>query len=186
MVNPVRIRMTAAEFMALPETSEPQELIDGEVVMSPAPKDRHQDVVGNAYTLLRGLSGRAGGGAVRMAPLDVHLDESNVVQPDVFWVSGESDRCRLGEDGYWHGPPDLVIEVLSPSTARFDRTVKFLLYEKHAIREYWIIQPDLKQIEVWALDGVEYALRGTYTPGDAFESPALNSQSIAAETLFGA
>lgn len=120
MVAQTQIRMTAAEFAQLPESGGRFMLLHGELIEMPTPKDPHQTVVLLIALLLHRLTTSLGG-KVKISPLDVYLDQENVVQPDVFWISGEGSKCRLGDDGYWHGAPDLVVEVLSPSTAKYDK-----------------------------------------------------------------
>jgi Uma2 family endonuclease len=90
------------------------ELINGEIITEMPPKDVHQKLVGLLYLLLVKL---IPGGEVRLAPSAVHLDEKNVPEPDLFWVSGPESRGRLGDEGWWHGAPDMVIEDFTPSTA---------------------------------------------------------------------
>ena len=85
--------------------------------------------------------------------------------------------------GGYHGPPELAVEVLSPSTSRHDKTVKFLLYEKSGVREYWIVDPDHQQMEVWQLTDGEYELFGIFRTDDTFNSPALGSQTIDLNSL---
>ncbi len=172
MAQTVQARMTAAEYAQLGETTQPMELIDGEIVMAPAPVDEHQVLAIAFLDLLKEI---APGGERRIAPCDVHLDRHNVVQPDVFWVSGAGSACRLGADGYWHGAPDLVIEVLSPATALRDRREKFNLYEKHGVREYWLADPAAKSVEVYRLAKGKFQRVGVYGPDDAFESAILGA-----------
>lgn len=177
-----KTRMTAAEYRQLPETTQPTELIEGEIIVSPAPKDKHQAVVmGLVQAILRQLAA----GTLRFAPLDVYLDDETVVQPDVFWVSGPGSRCRLGDDGCWYGAPDLVIEVLSSDTARRDKAVKFRLYEQHGVREYWLADPDARYVEVWrrADDAAPFTQQGVYGPDETFES-ALLGQAVALAPVF--
>ena len=180
MADLTQTRMMAAEFKQLPESSEHIELVDGEIVMSPTPKNRHQSVVGNGFTLLRQITSS---GSVVVSPMDVYLDNENVVQPDVFWVSGPDSRCQLGEDDYWHGAPDLVVEVLSPDTALRDKTVKFHLYEKHGVREYWLIDPEAQYVEVWRLENGELRRVGVFGKNNEFESPVLG-QLVKVAVLF--
>jgi Uma2 family endonuclease len=174
-------RVTAAEFLALPETNQIQELIDGEVIVAP-PKAIHQQVVGNIHFYLRLLRL---GGSVWIAPTGLIFDEINIFEPDVFWVGPENDRCVLREDGCWHGAPDLVVEVASASTARRDRVQKFQTYEKYGVSEYWIIDPDVPHLEQWELSGAEYAYRGSWTPGTQFVSPVFRQTIDTAELLNG-
>lgn len=184
MADVTQIRMTAAEFMELPETTQITELIDGELVVSPSPIKLHQDVSGNLHFLLRQLYKKIGG-TVQYAPMDVHLDDENVVQPDIFWVSDKNEKCKVGEDGYWHGPPDLIVEILSPGTARQDKVTKFALYERHGVREYWIADPKYRNIEVWSLVEGKYTRVGLFSANDSFKSPVLG-QTIDAKDIFGA
>src|SRR5574337_148219 len=144
MAQPVHTRLTAAEFARLPESNLPTELINGELIEMNAPKDIHQKVAGQLVLL---LAQAAPGGELRFSPSDVYLDDLNVVQPDLFWVSGPRSPCKLGEDGYWHGAPDLVIEIFSEGTVLRDRREKFLLYQKFGSREYWMVDPSGSYIE---------------------------------------
>ena len=95
MAETVRERITIEEFLQLPETNTPSELIQGELIVSPAPIHAHQRIVGKFFLYLTQLTGKSTlGGEVVVSPSDVHLDNENVVQPDVFWVSGADSRCR--------------------------------------------------------------------------------------------
>lgn len=148
--------------------------------MSPTPTPEHQDIAGAAYILLW-QTARETGGRAFTAPLDVHFDENSVAQPDALYLAPGS-RCVV-EEKRLVGPPDLVVEVLSPATVRRDRTVKFLLYERHGVREYWLVDPTHRLVEVWRLEGERYAQQGVYTPTDTFASAALG-RDVAASALF--
>lgn len=113
-----RTRMTLEAFLALPETSTPTEFIDGELIVSPAPKDARQAVF---YAIIAWMVHQVmpGGGALRHQPTDVHFGE-NVLQPDIFWVGRGSTRCQLGEDGYWLVDPTArFVEVYTRESSRF-------------------------------------------------------------------
>jgi Uma2 family endonuclease len=178
--------MTAAEFRELPETTKIAELIEGEIIVAPSPIKPHQDASGNVYFMLRQWleSGKISGTA-QSAPMDVHLDDVNVPQPDVFWVSSDNQKCKLGDDGYWYGPPDLIMEVLSPGTARQDKVTKFALYERHGVREYWIADPAYQNVEVWTLAEEGYTRLGLFRVGDSFTSPVLK-QPVDVSAIFAA
>jgi Uma2 family endonuclease len=180
MTDLIQTRMTAAEFRTLPENADNPELIHGELIVSPTPRYAHQQTVGNIYLIINAINP---GGIVILSPMDVYLDDENVVQPDVFWVSGPQSRCQLGTDGYWHGAPDLVVEILSPSTALRDKTVKFDLYQKHGVREYWLVDPEARYIEVWKLRDGQFVHSGVYGPGDQFTSDVLE-QVVTGEAAF--
>lgn len=142
------------------------ELIDGEpYLMSPAPCLPHQDIVGEIY--------RQVGNALRgkpcrpfIAPLDVRLpknDEADervdsVVQPDFLVVCDESKLDRRGV----RGAPDWIVEVLSPSTASRDQIKKRELYERHGVKEYWLIHPTDRLVWVYTLQNGEYGKPGLY------------------------
>jgi Uma2 family endonuclease len=153
-------RMTAKAFFELPESNLPTELIDGELIVSPAPIPEHQNVSVELIILLRGLIPN---GKLYHAPIDVYFDEANSVQPDIVWVA-EGSQCFIG-DKRLEGAPDLVIEILSPLTARRDKNKKFLLYEKHGVREYWLVDPLAQYIEVWRLEDGKFVPKGVFGPG---------------------
>lgn len=171
---PEKPRMTLEEFKALPETNTFVEFIDGEVIVSPTPIDRHQETSGAAFIHLYTLHPS---GTWRLAPLDVYLGE-HVLQPDIFWVSDDSTNCFLGEDKYWHGGPDLVIEILSPSTAKRDRGRKYRLYEQYGVREYWLIDTDASFIEVYHLENGRFVKQDIYGLDETFTSPVLSDAII--------
>jgi Uma2 family endonuclease len=181
MADLTQIQMTAEEFFALPESNLPAELIEGELVVSPTPKDGHQNVVLSTAVYLKH---KAITGQVKIAPLDVYFDNINITQPDVFWVSAANTTCKLGDDGYWYGPPDLIVEVLSPGTQHRDRGAKFRLYQRYGVREYWLVDPIEQYIEVFVLQDGAFIQQGLYTPGDTFASPALDGQTIDVKALF--
>lgn len=181
MAAQVETRMTAAEFFELPESKLPVELIDGEVFMGPAPELGHQDTVGQTYMSLRSLVTE---GKVYFAPVDVYLDEVNIVQPDVLWLSPQS-TCVPVEGKYLRGAPDLVVEVFSPGSISRDKKKKFKLYEKHGVREYWMMDPQEQYIEVQRLENGRFVLQGVYEPGDTFESAVLGGKTVEVKALFG-
>ena len=176
----VQIHMTAAEFFELPESNLPCELIDGEVIQMPSPVPEHQDVVLSSAVVIK-QKAKTLGGRVFIAPLDVHLDEANVLQPDVMWIAPES-QCEVGEKRL-SGPPDFIIEVLSPGSAWQDKRVKFRLYERFGVREYWIINPTERLIEVWQHVNHAFVLVNVYAQNEIFESPLLGT--VEAQAIFG-
>lgn len=137
-----RIQMTADEFMQLPESNLPHELIEGELIMAPSPEFVHQDCVVQLLVVLKDLL--QGRGKLLIAPMDVHIDNYNVVQPDLLWLSPDT-RCTI--DRFVFGAPEFVAEVLSRSTARRDYQDKFRLYDQHGVDEYWIVDPIGQHVE---------------------------------------
>jgi Uma2 family endonuclease len=164
-----RTRLTVDDYRA--QVSEDHagivQLIDGEIVTT-MPKDWHQQAIIAGIIVLRTLIKI---GRFSIAPVNVYLEPEHYYEPDVFWVSPDNPNCKLGDDGFWYGAPDFVAEVLSPSTARYDRVSKFRIYEKHGVREYWLIDPEQKFIEVYALKEGKFARVGAYEEGETFTSP---------------
>jgi len=178
MALPIKTRLSADDYLHLPETNLPQELIDGEVIAAASPVNAHQRAVGRIYQLLASLIPN---GEVILSPSDVRLDEWNIVQPDVFWIAQDS-ACQ-DVDTHFIGAPTLIVEVLSPSTATKDKVKKFRLYEKYGVSEYWIADIDGGYIEVWSRIDEKYAFVGRYTSDEAFISPILGQKLVNANTI---
>jgi Uma2 family endonuclease len=179
MTTPIKERLSAQEYSKLPETTQPTELIDGEIITMPTPFDIHQVIVFKLMMLIHSV---VQDGFLRQAPLNVYLDEYHVVQPDVFWVASDG-KSKLLDNKYWHGAPDLVIEVLSESTAKHDKTTKFKLYETHGSHEYWMVDPNYQLIEVWYRVDEHFVQLGVFLEEDTFNSPTLG-KTITLQQLF--
>jgi Uma2 family endonuclease len=93
-------------------------------------------------------------------------------------VSGPDSLCKLGDDGYGHGAPDLVIEVLSRGTEGKDRGKKFDLYQRYGVREYWLVNIESKLVEVFRLENQKFNRLGAFEPGDKFVSVVLGDLEI--------
>lgn len=136
-----------------------KELIDGKVVMmSPRPSFNHNRVASNIFWIFESyLHGH------KCTPIadgmDLYLTEANQIVPDFMIVC---DPDKIKNDGV-HGAPDLVAEVLSPSTARNDRTRKMEIYAQCGVREYWLVSPGDKTVEVYRTNGTEFVLHDVYT-----------------------
>jgi Uma2 family endonuclease len=148
--------LTAADYYDLPEGGPRFQLIEGELWMSPSPNRQHQKIITN---LLRALSNHVCEhdlGEVYAAPFDVEFDEQNVFQPDLSFFSHAREQF-LTEQGA-SGAPDFVIEILSPSNAKFDLHAKRLVYARAGVREYWIVDPVARSVTVhWFEHGSEVA-----------------------------
>jgi len=144
-------RYTYGDYLTWPD-DETWEIIDGLAYnMSPAPSVKHQSIVSK---LDRGLGNKVEekGCTLFIAPTDVIFDEYNVVQPDVFVVC---DKAKITEDNI-QGAPDLIVEVISPSTSLKDRREKKKLYEKFGVKEYLIIYPEDELVERFILQNDKY------------------------------
>ena len=147
-----RKRWTYAEFARLPTSGSTRyEVIDDELVVTPSPSTRHQWIVAKLLSRLLVFVEANELGMVLPAPLDVLFAEGDYVEPDILFVRNE--RLHLVSDRGVEGPPDLVVEVLSPSTAGRDRGIKLDRYRIFGVAEYWVADPDEQIVEVWDLVG---------------------------------
>lgn len=136
------------------EEGAPVELIHGRFVVSPALITLHQIITGELYAILRGAQAARGGLAL-MSPIDIVLDDQNIVQPDLVYLA--KDRLNQVGDRIG-GPPSLVIEVLSPGTANRDRQAKLALYARFGAPEYWIVDPAARSFDFLVNDGGRYVV----------------------------
>lgn len=141
---------TYDDYLTLPDDLNIYEIIEGELFMTPAPTTKHQKVSRNLFRLLdRHLTEHPDGEAF-YSPIDVVLSRHTVVQPDIIFIS--KDNLSIITEKNIKGTPDLVIEILSPTTGQKDRIVKMNTYAKHGIRNIWLIDPDNRTLEVFELD----------------------------------
>lgn len=133
------------------------ELLDGELMKKQAPTPWHQRLSGNLYTVIRQHITEKKLGEVFYSPIDVFLNDYNAPQPDLVFVS-EAKKGLITNDGIM-GTPDLVVEIISPSSVKRDRFQKRAIYERFAVPEYWIADPQNQEIEVYTLsEGSRYEL----------------------------
>lgn len=176
-----RRKLTYADYLETPE-GERYELLDGELTMVPAPDMRHQSTSFNLTLDLGTLIRRLKKGRVFVAPTDVHFTDTDVVQPDLVFVSNE--RAGIITDANIQGAPDLVIEILSPSTEERDRVFKRALYARHGVREYWLVDTRRKTIEQLLLDGDDFRLAGVFGAGETLVSPTLGGYALDVSAAF--
>jgi Uma2 family endonuclease len=137
-------KKTVKDYIELPEGPPYYQLIEGELIMSPTLSYSHQRTVGRVFLKLSRLLEEEGLGEVLISPIDVYLDEKNVFQPDIVVLLKEG-KAKVEEKGIF-GPPDVVVEILSPSTAYYDLIVK---YERAGVKEYWLLDPNRKTFEIY-------------------------------------
>lgn len=165
-------KITAESYFQLDDYQEHDliQLINGEVFIGMPPIPKHQDIVGEIFFLFKTFA-KSKGGRAYISPIEVYLDETNVYEPDVLYMSPDSKCKVLGKR--LEGAPELVVEVLSPSTAKYDKREKYAGYEQHGVREYWIVDPVHELIDVWTLDGDKFVHQGVYSVDDTFASVVL-------------
>ena len=176
-------RWTFDELVAeLPESNLPTELWDGELVISPAPSFLHQLKVDRFHDLLKTWVRRHRLGETALAPIDMVLTTRRATQPDVVFISNE--RLGIIKERIV-GAADLVAEVISPGSRRRDRIDKRDLYEQHGVREYWLIDPEARTVEVLYLESGTYQLAGRWHPGERARSRLLKGFAVPVSPLFG-
>ncbi|CAA9320470.1 MAG: hypothetical protein AVDCRST_MAG56-6873 [uncultured Cytophagales bacterium] len=163
-----------------PETR--AEVIDNDLYMSPAPSAEHQRLLKRIFRLLDGYVEEKGLGEVNIAPFDVILDEDNVVQPDLFFVATEK-RGAIADRGLL-GAPDLIVEILSPSSFYRDTVQKKDLYETFGVGEYWIADPANQVIEIFTLAEGKYRLHAFLAGSGEITSARLGDLRIDAKAVF--
>lgn len=174
-------RLTYEDY-AKTSDDERWELIRGELFVPPSPIESHQ-VAGMRLGIRMGLFVEEKDlGQVFSAPYDVVLSETDVVQPDLLFVSNE--RAHVRTPANIRGAPDLVVEILSPSTASRDWRDKLDLYAEHGVKEYWLVDPDAQRAWVMLQGGGSFNEVGSYGKGDVLTSPTLEGFSVDLAEIF--
>lgn len=177
-----KIKFSYRDYKSLPESeTERYELVEGELIMVPSLNEYHQRVSGSLEFILWKFVQKGNLGRIYYAPFDVHLGD-NVVQPDILFVFKERSYVITEEE--IKGAPDLVIEILSPATAERDRTYKKVLYARYGVREYWIVDPEKKIIEVLTLKKEGYESFNIYKKIDTLNSSLLPGLNIKLSEVF--
>lgn len=137
------------------------EIIDGEMIRKSAPAPLHQEVSKNLLFVLESFNRQHKNGKLFYAPIDVFLNEYNKPQPDLVFVA-QSRQAIITNDGIM-GVPDLIIEIISPSSILRDRIEKKNLYERMGVQEYWLVDPQYEAIEIYTLQNNRYELYSAAT-----------------------
>ncbi|MCG8352416.1 MAG: Uma2 family endonuclease [Chloroflexales bacterium] len=158
--GPPQGRWTYADYAALPDDGQRYELIDGVLYMTPAPNTGHQGASARFVTHLMTHVEFAGLGRVFAAPADVELAPNTVVQPDIIVILNAN--LAIITPSRIVGPPDLLVEIASPSTAGYDRREKQDAYARAGVREYWVADPSAQTVEVLFLSQGAYRSQGVF------------------------
>ena len=186
--RPASRKLTYDDFLALPDDGKRYEIIEGVLYVSNAPAFNQQFVVSELMFALQTFVKPKQLGIVLPAPFEVHLaGDTRPVQPDLLFIAA----ARQPQAGakFFEGAPDLIVEVLSPSSLRVDRVIKFATYEKAGVTEYWIADPKTRTIEVYVLtrledSATEYVLLGSFGPGETVQSSVLPGIDLATQPMF--
>src|SRR3990170_2593365 len=174
-------KCTYEDYLKTPD-DERSELVGGELLMTPSPVPKHQRISRKIEFLIEKFVTENDLGEVFYAPYDVHLDDENVVQPDMMFIS--KGRSKIIGEKNLQGAPDLVVEILSESTAYRDLIQKKKLYAKFGVKEYWIVVPEEKTIDIYSLKDKSYLLYKSYGKDATLESMSLRGFRIELKNIF--
>ena len=174
-------KYTYEDYLKTPDDKR-YELINGELLVTPSPIPKHQQISGKLEFKLRGFVTENNLGEVFYAPCDVYLDNENVVQPDILFIS--KDRLGIIGEKNIQGAPDLAIEIISENSVYRDMVQKKRLYASFGVKEYWIVLPKEEEIEVYILKDNTYQLYDTYRKTGILESPSLKGLKIVLKEIF--
>jgi len=161
--------LTYDDLLRIPPDRNRYELVEGELFVSAAPNTEHRLKIGGLFAQLWYFVREHDLGQLLVAPCDVVLDPSIVLEPDIVFVS--KARKSIVKKARIEGEPDLVVEAISPSSRPMDRLVKRARYEEFGVPEYWLLEPFEPRLEVLWLEGRNYRVLATFGPGDTLESP---------------
>ncbi|MBI4861726.1 MAG: Uma2 family endonuclease [Candidatus Riflebacteria bacterium] len=164
MGQPLRAHITWKEYQQLPDDGIRYEVLEGEIVMTPAPEPKHQTASVNLLFEMESWRRDGGGGGEGMfftAPVDVILAFDTIVQPDLVYIRGERAKTLVKKQ--IHGAPDLVVEIFRKARAERDRITKLQIYQRFSIQEYWLVDLDARSVTILTLseDGYEVFASGT-------------------------
>jgi len=177
-----RRSLTAADLQTLPDDGNRYEIIRGQLIVSPSPSYRHQRASLKLGSALDTFLTDTGVGQAVAAPMDVYLSPNDVVQPDLLVVL--EGRAEIIQNRGIMGAPDVVIEIVSPSSIETDFLRKSKLYELYGVREYWIVNPESQMVSVQTLHDDRFEITGEYSHDDLLTSSVLEGFELAVSVLF--
>lgn len=173
---------TYQDYRELPNDQKSYQLIGGKLLMVPAPSTRHQNVSRNLEFIVWSFVKSHNLGMVYYAPIDVVFSSTDVVQPDIVFIA--RNRLAIVKEKGIFGAPDWVIEIVSSSSSKIDIKLKKDLYERFAVREYWIVYPEDERVEVYFLKGGDYKLRGVFLRNDTLQVSTIEKLTVNLEEVF--
>ncbi len=183
MIDVLTKLVTYDDYRELPDDGNQYQIIGGELFMTAAPFTRHQRTVRNIFRVLDSYVSENDLGEVYFAPFDVILSMTDVVQPDVLFISRE--QLNIITQKNIVAAPDLVVEVLSDSTAQIDRNQKKELYAKHGVKEYWIADPHKQTMEQFVLKNDRLELKKqTDSENPHFKCQLLEKMTVDTKAVF--
>lgn len=180
--NPSRVPLTHADYVLLPDDGRRWELLEGDFHVSPAPTSWHQAVVAELVFQFMSAFRTSGAARVLPSPIDVMLDDTNTVQPDVVVVRHER-RHLISKRGVV-GAPDLVVEVISPDYASKDAVLKRHLYARFGVPEYWLVDPEERTVSLLTLRDGKYVETTSLRASGVTESGVFPALKVPLDQLF--
>ena len=181
-ILPEKAIYTYEDYAKLPEMA-PYQLIGGKLIYTPSRTPYHQEVSQNLMLKIRQFAVIDNKlGKVLPGPIDLYFEETETFIPDIIFISRERNHI-IGEEKT-EGAPDIVFEVLSPSTAYYDLRPKKDVYAKHGVKEYWIVDPMEKSVEVHEEENGDYLLKSKVTNSGSITSDVLQGLTIDLENIF--
>ena len=177
-----KIVLTYEDYVLLPNDGKRYEILKGELTVTLAPSTKHQTASVNLLVLLSQYIKERDLGKLFHAPIDLILESTSVLQPDLLFVS--KARQSIITERAVEGAPDLVIEILSPATSRTDRITKAQIYARHRVPAYWIVDPELEVVEIYLLEVDGYRLSSTLQGKTPNFAPPFQELEVAAAELF--
>ncbi len=174
-------KSTYEDYLKTPEDKR-YELIEGELIMTLSPVPQHQRISRRIEFMIEKFVTEKSLGEILDAPCDVYLDSENVIQPDILFISKE--RLNIIGEKNIQGAPDLVIEILSESSAYRDLVKKKKIYASFGVKEYWIVDPEEKTVEIYLLEGSAFTLSKRFDKNDVLSSPLLTGLEIDLAQVF--
>ena len=181
-----RVKLTYEDFLLFPDDGKRHELIDGEHYVTTSPNTKHQRVLGNLYWFVRSYLEQNPIGRVFFAPFDVVFSKFDVVEPDLLYMSN-ARAADILTSAHVEGSPEIVVEIGSPSTRGRDETIKRRLYERSAVSEYWVIDPELDFVRVYRRESDDRFARPlelSRERGDTLTTPLLPGLDVRLDDIF--
>lgn len=178
----ITTKFTYEDLQHIPPDRNRYEIVDGDLLVTPAPIPLHQRIAGNLYAELRQHVRKHRLGEVLIAPVDVVFTTSTVLEPDIVFVSRPRQHI-IGAKNL-SGPPDLVVEVLSESSQRLDREIKPKQYALYGVPEFWRVNPEARTVEVFRLKEGAYELEASLSFGEVLTSPLFPGLNLPVASLW--
>jgi Uma2 family endonuclease len=175
-----KILFTYQDLVNWEDDKKQHELIEGDHIVTPSPALNHQKISVRLAHYLFLYVEENDLGEILTAPTDIVLSDIDVLVPDLLFVS--NNRKEILQEKYIEGAPDLIIEILSPSSVHYDRMTKFKQYSKYGVLEYWIVDPEKQQVDVFDLKQQE--LIASFSKKDVLNTPMFGDIDLVLEKIF--